>query len=150
ERLIGHVAAQLGAAGCEVRQDVHRFTRWDLSRDPGGLQLRLERQSLELSSAFPYSGTTGAAGVSGPLRLLRGPLPRWRAARGGIAVVEIRQRQLPVKGVINTWDEADGWGSLGHPLIPALIAGRGLQHARRSGVKAVVFAWRGLSAEQAL
>jgi hypothetical protein len=149
ERLIGHVAAQLSAAGCEVREDVHHFTRWDLARDPGRLALRLGGQSLELSSAFPYSGTTGAAGVSGPLRVLRGPLPRWRGARGSIAVIEIRQRELPVKGIIDTWDRGDAWGNRGSPLIPALLAGLGLQRARRAGVKAVVFVWRGLSTESA-
>jgi len=149
ERLISHVADQLGAARLEVREDVHSFTRWELARHPGSLELQVEGQLLEVSSAFPYSGTTGAAGVSGPLRLLHGPLPHWRAARGAIAVVAIRQRHLPVRGVINTWDESDAWGSLANPLVPALLAGLGLQRARRAGVTAVVFVWQGMSADNA-
>ncbi|MFE0028351.1 hypothetical protein [Amycolatopsis sp. NPDC059021] len=147
ERLIGRVAGQLAELGLEVREDQHTFTRWEVPET--GVRLTAGGQDVEISSAFPYSGATGPDGVSGPLRHLRGPLPRWSRARGGIAVVEIRNRALPFGGIVGTWDPGDAWGRLANPLVPATLAGLGLKRARRAGVRAVVFVWRGISAANA-
>jgi hypothetical protein len=149
ERLIDHVAAQWQALGLEVHEDLHTFTRWEMPHGPRDLAFTVGGRSLEVASVFPYSGTTGQDGVSGPLRRMHGPLPHWRAARGGIAVVELHNRSLPASSVIGTWDEQEAWEPMANPLIPAVIAGLGLGRARRAGVKAVVFAWRGISAANA-
>ena len=133
----------------QVREDVLRFSRWDLPSDPEGLRLTVGGQRVDISSAFPYSGTTGAAGARGPLCLLRGPLPRWGRARRGLAVVEIRNRELPFAAVVDSWDPKNRWPRTANPLVAATLAGLGLQRARRAGVRGVIFAWRGINAANA-
>jgi hypothetical protein len=149
ERLVAHVATRLTDLGLQVREDVLNFCRWDPPTGPDGLRLTVDGQPIEISSVFPYSGTTGAAGVGGPLHRLRGPLPRWSRARGGIAVIEIHNRKRPFSAAVRTWDGQPSWGKTAHPLVPATLAGLGLKRARNAGVKAVVFAWRGISAANA-
>ncbi|WP_424185444.1 serine hydrolase [Actinokineospora sp. G85] len=138
DRLVDRVTAQLRALGLAVDEDRHAFTRWDLTAEPS---LVVGGVPAEVASVFPYSGTGSA---SGPLVRLRGPLPRWSRARDGIAVVEVNNRELPARHFIDTWDADQAWPPVAHPLIPATIAGLGLGRARRAGVRAVVFAWRGL------
>ncbi|WP_156753308.1 zinc-binding metallopeptidase family protein [Actinokineospora pegani] len=143
DQLVDRVAAQVRGLGLAVDEDRHAFTRWDLTAEP---TLVVGGARVEVASVFPYSGT---GSVSGPLVRLRGPLPRWSRARDGIAVVEVNNRELPVRHLIDTWDADQAWPPVAHPLIPATIAGLGLGRARRAGVRAVVFAWRGLDDERA-
>jgi hypothetical protein len=149
ERLIAHVAGQWSELGMDVREDVLGFERWDPPGDPDGLRLTVDGQAVEISSAFPYSGTTGPDGVRGRLRHLRGPLPRWSRARGGIAVVEVRNRELPASAVVGSWDPDDPWGRAANPMLPATLVGLGLKRAARAGVKGVVLVVRGVSAANA-
>ena len=149
ERLVAHVAGQWAELGMDVREDVLGFERWDPPGDPDGLRLTVDGQPVEISSAFPYSGTTGPDGVRGRLRHLRGPLPRWSRARGAIAVVEIRNRELPASAVVGSWDPDDPWGRASNPMLPATLVGLGLKRAARAGVKGVVLALRGVSAANA-
>ncbi len=149
ERLVEHVAAQLRGLGMQVHEDVLRFSRWEPPSDAEGLRLTVGGQWVDISSAFPYSGRTGAAGALGPLYLLRGPLPRWSKAQGGIAVIEIRNRKMPFAAVVDSWDPNNPWPRTANPLVAATLAGLGLQRARRAGVKGVVFAWRGINAANA-
>jgi hypothetical protein len=149
ERLVAHVAGQWAELGMDVREDVLGFERWDPPGHPDGLRLTVDGQPVEISSAFPYSGTTGPDGVRGRLRHLRGQLPRWSRARGGIAVVEVRNRELPTSAVVGSWDPDDPWGRAANPVGPAMLAGLGLKRAARAGVKGVVLVWRGVSAANA-
>jgi hypothetical protein len=149
DQLVAHVAGQWAALGMDVSEDVLRFQRWDPPGDPDGLRLTVDGQAVAISSAFPYSGTTGPDGVRGRLRHLRAPLPRWSRARGDIAVVEIRNPELPVSAVVGSWDPADPWGPAANPMLPAMLAGLGLKRAARAGVKGVVLVVRGVSAANA-
>ena len=133
----------------DVREDVLDFERRTQPGDPDGLRLTVDGQAVEISSAFPYSGTTGPDGVRGRLRHLRGPLPRWSRARGGIAVVEVRNRELPASAVVGSWDPDDPWGRAANPMLPATLVGLGLKRAARAGVKGVVLVVRGVSAANA-
>ncbi|MBW4718061.1 hypothetical protein [Saccharothrix obliqua] len=142
EELIDHVADQWRDIGLTVHEDRHVFTRWDPPTG-GGLRLEVAGEPVEVSSAFPYSGAT--YGVSGPLRRLRGPLPRWKAARGGIAVIEVDNWLLPMSALVGTWDGSPPWDPMRHPLVPATLASATMAGARRSAVTAVVFAWRGIT-----
>ena len=150
ERLVAHVAGQWAELGMHVHEDVLGFERWDPPGDQEGLRLTVDGQVVEISSAFPYSGTTGPDGVRGRLHHMRGPLPRWSRARGGIAIVEmIRNRELPASAAVGSWDPNDPWGKLASPIVPATLAGLGLKQAARAGVKGVVLVWRGVSAANA-
>jgi hypothetical protein len=107
--------------------------------------LTVAGSQVPIAAAFPYSGCTGPAGIQGRLRLLKGPIPWWRGARDGIAVVEVINRALPFGEAVPTWDNAQPWNWQRHPIGPATLAGLGLSRARAAGVQAVVFAWRGIS-----
>ncbi|MFI9386563.1 hypothetical protein [Kutzneria sp. NPDC052558] len=145
EKLVEHTAARWAEFGLEVREDVLRFTRWDLH----GRRLTVGGRPVAISSVFPYSGTTGEAGVGARLHRLRGPLPAWSKARGGIAVVEITNRRLPFGALVGTWDPQQAWGDTTNPMAPATVAGLGLNRARRAGVLGVVFVWRGIGVANA-
>ncbi|WP_223695018.1 hypothetical protein [Leifsonia poae] len=146
DELIDRVAAQWTALGMEVRRDAHEFTRWD---EPENTALTVDGQPVPIASVVPYSGTTGVDGVSGRLVRLRGPLPRWKRATGAIAVVEVVDRTIDARHFIGSWDRARPWGGMRNPLIPTTLASLGLRRARTAGVAAVVFAWRGLSDDEA-
>ncbi|WP_370068513.1 hypothetical protein [Mycobacterium sp. MAA66] len=51
--------------------------------------------------------------------------------------------------MVGSWDPDDPWGTLAHPLGPAMLAGLGLRRAARAGVKGVILLWRGVSAANA-
>jgi hypothetical protein len=65
ERLVAHVVEQWAALGMDVREDVLGFQRWDPPGDTDGLRLTVDGQAVQISSTFPYSGTTGPDGVRG-------------------------------------------------------------------------------------
>jgi len=76
-------------------------------------------------------------------------VPLWALARNQIAVVEVNNRHMDFSLVVGTWDPCEAWGPTANPLAPATMAGLTLGLARRAGVRAVVFAWRGVSADNA-
>ncbi|MCA1438522.1 MULTISPECIES: hypothetical protein [unclassified Bradyrhizobium] len=146
DQLVEHVKQQWADFGMRVHEDVLHFDRWSMAAEnPDGLRLKIDGRDIAISSVFPYSGTTGPLGTEKQLYRLRGPIPRWTKARGGIAVVEVRNREFPFDAAVKTWDRARAWGKTTMPLLPATFAGLGLARARRAGVEAVIFAWRGIS-----
>lgn len=148
-RLVERVAGQLADAGLDVHTDRHTFTRWQVRDEPGSLSLTVAGESVAVSSAYPYSGCTGRSGVRGRLHHLSGLFPRWRSARGGIAVVEIPDLEIPADVLVREWDPGEPVPDQRNPVLAATILGPRLQAARRAGVAGVVIAWRGVSAENA-
>ncbi|MCP3405611.1 hypothetical protein [Bradyrhizobium sp. CCGB01] len=149
-QLVEHVKQQWVDFGMRVYEDVLHFDRWSMTAEnPNGLGLLIDGRDVAISSVFPYSGTTGPRGTEKQLHRLPGAIPRWAKARGGIAVVEVRNHEFPFSAVVETWDRARAWGKTTMPLLPATLAGLGLARARRAGVEAVIFAWRGISSSNA-
>lgn len=150
EQLINRVTRQLSEIGLTIQTDVHQFTRWDGPATPSDELLSIDGRPTEVASTFPYSGTTGPAGVTAPLRRIPGPVPPWPLARGKIAVVPINNRTLPARELLRTYPGSPPWPPLSNPLIPAVVSGSTLRLARRAGVKAVIFAWKsGITAQNA-
>ncbi|MEY9593214.1 hypothetical protein ABIA06_005505 [Bradyrhizobium yuanmingense] len=130
DQLVEHVKQQWADFGMRVHEDVLHFDRWSMAAEnPDGLRLKIDGRDIAISSVFPYSGTTGPLGTEKQLCRLRGPIPRW----------------TPFDAAVKTWDRARAWGKTTMPLLPATFAGLGLARARRAGVEAVIFAWRGIS-----
>lgn len=143
--LIEDVAARLTDLGLAVQRDRHQFTRWDVPHDQEHLRLTVNGADIEISSAYPYSGTTGAAGVTAKLHLLSG-LRRtcWAAARGAIAVFEVPHIAVPRDLLVGEWDRNRKNPPASHPVFSAGVFGPKLDKARQAGVKAFVLVWRGL------
>ncbi|MCA1458830.1 hypothetical protein I6F35_37760 [Bradyrhizobium sp. BRP22] len=150
DQLVEHVKQQWADFGMQVHEDMLHFDRWSMAAEnPNGLSLKIDGRDMAISSVFPYSGSTGPLGTEKQLYRLRRPLPRWAKARGGIAVIEVHNREFPFAAVVKTWDRAHAWGKTTMPLLTATFAGLGLGRGRRAGVEAVIFAWRGISPSNA-
>src|SRR5262249_3719528 len=75
-RFVDFLAAEFKAAGCEIARDSYRLPRWDARRweitvTPAAGQ----PFKAPVTSYFPYSGQTPAAGVTGALALPTGCSP---------------------------------------------------------------------------
>lgn len=143
--LVAHVAAQLAELGLEVQHDRHTFTRWDAPRARERLSLNVDGADVEISAAFPYSGTTGVAGVSGRLQLIRGLRKNWSTARGALAVIEVPHCALPWDVLVGAWDRQPRHKPFLNPVVSAALFGPKLDAARKAGVVGVVAVWRGMS-----
>ena len=145
--LVDEVAKQLAALGLTANRDPHRFTRWDAPRDDAHLSLTVGNRPIPISSAYPYSGTTGPAGVTGRLQLIRGGLRKnWAAAAGGVAVVEVRHYPFPYDLWVSEWDGPAARDEFDNPILSATLNGPNLAAARHANVKAVIAVWKGLPA----
>ena len=146
EELIGHIESQLRESGLAVNSDSLFFSSWT-SVAGEAASLRVEGRLHRISSIVPYSGTTSPAGIEAELVLLGSLMPTWENARDKIAVVEVSNFRVPMRGPIGTWGDDPSWPTTANPVIAATIAGTRLAQARRAGVKAVIFAWKNISDE---
>lgn len=146
--LIEAVAAEWASLGLEVRRDTHTFTRWDVPRTADHLRLSIAGIDVEISSAYPYSGTTGSSGATGRLHLLHGLRPRWAQATGGIAVVAVAHPALPHDLLLGEWEPGEN-PPIANPVFSATLLRPDLDAARKAGVLGVILIWQGLSSAQA-
>lgn len=145
--LIDEVAAELVALGYRPERDTHTFERWDA--DEENVSLTVDGRAVPVASAWPYSGETGPEGVSAPLVLLAGRRPRWKDARGRIAVVEVANVEVPASLVVGSWDGRMPFDAVANPVISSELAGIDLAAARAAGVVGVIAVWRGLADDEA-
>jgi hypothetical protein len=148
-RLVDHIASQLDALGLQVHRDSHVFMRWDVEPDERHLGLWIDDTAIEVSSAYPYSGTTGPDRISAELCFLPGFVRSWRKARGKIAVVEVRNLSIPLDLLFKSRGNALRHQHESHPLFSALLCGPWLRRARKAGVLAVICVWRDMTASNA-
>lgn len=141
--LIDEVAAELVALGYHPERDTHTFERWDV--DERDVSLTVEGRTVPVASAWPYSGETGSAGVTAPLVRLAGRRPRWKDARGRIALVEVANVEVPASLLVDSWDGRMPFDAVANPVISAELAGIDLVAARAAGVVGVIAVWRGLA-----
>ena len=143
--LVENVAEKLTGLGLTVHRDPHRFTRWNA---PGGsthLSLTVGSRPIRISSAYPYSGSTGHDGITAPVHLVTGGLRKnWAAAEGAIAVTEVRHHPFPYNLWIHEWEGPAARPELDNPVLSATLNGPNLAAARKAGVKAVIAVWKGL------
>lgn len=148
QTLIADVAAELLALGYDVQRDAHAFERWDVS--PERVGLRLGTQQVPVSSAWPYSGQTGSAGVTAPLVLVRGVRKNWKVASGKIAVIDVHNIDLPTKFLLDSWNGGDlPFEKVANPVLGSELAGTDLTKASQAGVLGVIAVWHGISDEAA-
>ncbi|MCJ0903983.1 hypothetical protein [Rhodococcus sp. ARC_M6] len=147
--LVEEVAAELTGLGLEVRRDTQTFERWDLPTSADGLRIDLTDGSVAVSSAFPYSGITGPAGISAPLVLLNTKRPRWSRAKGAIAVIEVPHIDVPRKFLVSEWGPITTDEMVRNPVLSATLLGPKLAKARKAGVLGVIAVWRDIAPDNA-
>lgn len=154
-RFVERIADELTALGRQVRRDTHTFDRWSV---PGtGCALTVHdtaggNLAIPVASAYPYSGLTGPAGVTGPLQFVRCGA-RWSGVRGKIAVIETPDPSVPVRLLLDDVGHlpagAGGFPeSYRHPVLSAKVFGPNLAAARAAGAIGVVAVWQGATAAQ--
>ena len=115
--VVEEVANELTELGLEVRRDSHTFERWDLPATSDGLRIELPTGPIKVSSAFPYSGLTGPQGISAPLVYVSARRPKWSAAKGAIAVIEVPHIDLPRKLLVSEWGPIATDETLRNPVL---------------------------------
>ena len=143
-KLIDHIQWELECMGLEVQTDLLNFTYNDSPKLPP--QLIVGGNNVQISSAFPYSGDTDAAGVSGKLvDLSQTASPNWTAAAGNIAIVNA-SNTLPPPAVAPLWPDSPAWPHLTSiPAVTTSIANFSLGAAAAAGVKGVIWKWENIS-----
>jgi hypothetical protein len=148
-KLVEHIASQLYALGLQVHRDSHVFMRWDVLPDAQHLGLWIDGTEIEVSSAYPYSGTTGSSRITTELCFVPGFVRRWGKARGKIAVVEVRNVSVPLDLLFKSRGNVLRHQHESHPLFSTLLCGPWLRRARKAGVRAVICVWRDMTAANA-
>lgn len=148
--VVEEVAREFVDLGLEVHRDSHTFERWDLPQRADGLRIELPTGPVRVSSAFPYSGLTGPAGITARLVYLNAKRPSWSKAKGAIAVFEVPHVDLPRSLLVSEWGPMVTDETLRNPVLSATLLGPKLEKARKSGVLGVIAVWRGIAPDNAL
>lgn len=150
-RAIDFLAGELRAMGLDVRRDHLNMRRW--TPRSAGFVLS-DGTVIDVAAPYPYSGRTPAEGLSGEMVSFDGRVRSFRQARGKIAVVTVKRRDLTatlLKIATNRRshlpDDVDFPRSVTTPLITGLL-GVPIEKARKHGVLGVVCVFEGVSAEQ--
>jgi hypothetical protein len=157
-RFVDYIAEQIASLVLRVRRDSHRFNRWSTHDGGSRCELVVHRSrggilTIPVASAYPYSGSTGPDGVTGPLQLFSCS-HWWRDSAGKIAVIEIPCPSIPTKLLLDDVGHlpADAVGfpdTYRHPVLSASVFGPDLEAAKAAGAIGVVAVWKGLTPEQA-
>jgi hypothetical protein len=148
---IDYLERELRSLGLKV---ISEYFDFDYNTLPSPLALSVNGQSVPPSAYVPYSGDTGASGVSGSLVQIADPAgatvsPDWAPAKGKIAVVNITNTPTNGATVFPVWPGSQQWGAI--PGIPATNAGvKNLTAAAAAGVKGVIYNWLNISSLNAL
>ena len=140
---VDFLASSMQALGLEVQRDRYTFDRWEASGQP---TIASKGRRFDVSSYFPYSGSTGAEGTTGEL-VYAGSNPRFdlSGVRGKVALVDF---------TINTRDWAHQYQAWGiHPPTetfpsasrPARGAINDLTPFQTAGAVAVIIRWLDVS-----
>ncbi|MFE4499071.1 hypothetical protein ACFRFQ_04375 [Rhodococcus sp. NPDC056743] len=148
--VVEEVAREFAELGLEVHRDSHTFERWDLPRSADGLRIDLPTGPVRVSSAFPYSGLTGSAGITAPLVYLEAKRPSWSKAKGAIAVIEVPHIDLLRSLLVSEWGPMETDETLRNPVLSATLLGPKLDKARKAGVVGVIAVWRDIAPDNAL
>ena len=150
------IGERLASLGLEVRRDTQTFERWS-TNSCGALAIHKldgSKQTVAVSSAYPYSGRTGPNGVTGPLQHIGCGLKGCANTVGKIAVVKVPNPSIPVSILLDDVAHIPA-NSVGfpsafrHPLVSARMFGPNLLAAKEAGAIGVVAVWTELPPTQA-
>jgi hypothetical protein len=145
------IAHELQSMGLTVQRDTHLMTRWTALST--GLRLD-DGRTLQVASAFPYSGETSAEGVTAPLVWMGRKPKSLAAAKGKIAVVPVKNNAIGplIRDLMFTRKTfypdragADFSGVVTTPLLSGLTPGIDLKAAKAEGVLGVICVFQDMS-----
>ncbi len=163
-KFVDLMAKRLGECpGVDVRRDTYTLPRWEstniaISAQSAGRTAR----SFHATSAYPYSGKTGSAGVTGPLVDLGRTLPNEIGGsrpltltpdmRGKIALLQSPVHGFPFGANFKIWGAYQSDVTLPDRITEAIWQNRSapsLDQFKEAGVAGLVLCWEGISDENA-
>lgn len=149
--MIDHIKGALELLGLPVYTDYINFTYNDQLISPP--KLVINDTKINISSYLPYSGNTGADGLTGELVDLTGSDVKnisWARAKGKIAVVNITSGLADYRDTLAAWPGQPDWYTW--TAIPPTVADAkvgNLTQAAQAGVKGVIHVWENISSGSA-
>lgn len=150
-QFVDFLASQMKSAGCEVARERYAFTRWDAKRwSLSIVPASGERFQAPVTSYFPYSGETSAAGVTGEL-VFAGSNPTFRveALKGKIALIDFACGVRKFGEIYEPWGIHPADAKFPPSIRPARGAVNDLTKFQKAGAIGVVLAWTDVSDENA-
>jgi hypothetical protein len=141
------LAAEFKKAGCEVVHDRYTLPRWEAKR--WGIDVAPSsgaRFTAPVTSYFPYSGHTSAAGVAGEL-VYAGSHPTFALTglQGKVALVDFATNTREWAKVYQPWGINPPGESFPSSMRPARAAVNDLTPFQKAGAVAVILGWTDVS-----
>ncbi len=86
KEFVEYLKKQANEIGCETVVTDYKFDRWEAKE----ASIKVDGETIKVSSPFPYSGVTSDEGVSGELKLVANNFIGHASAKGKIGVVRIK------------------------------------------------------------
>lgn len=145
-RFVDWLATELKSAGCEIARESYKFPRWDASK--WGLAVANGGRTFDaaVTSYFPYSGETPAAGVTGEL-VYAGSNPNFNLDKlqGKIALIEFTCNTRKFGEIYEAWGIHPAGAKFPASIKPARGAVSDLTKFAKAGAIGVVLAWTDVS-----
>lgn len=150
KRFVGFIKEQIESMGVDVYTDTNYFKRWEEKTTKLTIHYENGDKELHVSSAYPYSGTTGPDGVRGKLvQVYEKHIGFLAKAKGNICVCKVSNLSVPtvlVEDRRNSKPEGiDLPRRYGGPVLTTFANFPLLKVAQMSGAKAVICIWNGFS-----
>lgn len=146
-QFVDFLATQLKSAGLEIAREHYTFPRWEARR----WQLSIvpatgKRFEAPVTSYFPYSGETPAAGVTGDL-VFAGSNPTFRtdSLQGKIALIDFTCNVRKFGEIYEPWGIHPPDAKFPESIHPARGAVNDLTKFQKAGAIGVVLAWTDVS-----
>src|SRR5476649_2058389 len=140
------LATEFAKTGCDVAREHYTLPRWDARRcdidvKPGGAGFK-----VPVTSYFPYSGQTSAAGVTGEL-VYAGSNPKFTLTRlqGKVALIDFATNTREWAKVYQQWGINPPGETFPSSMRPARGGVNDLTQFQKAGAVAVILGWTDVS-----
>ena len=144
---VDFLAAEFKAAGCEIVRDTYRLPRWDARRwEIAVTPASGQAFKAPVTSYFPYSGQTSAAGVTGELAFA-GSSPTFALTnlQGRVALIDFATATREWARLYKPWGIHPADESFPAAYRPARGGVNDLTQFQKAGAVAVILAWTDIS-----
>ncbi|MCQ2474946.1 MAG: M28 family metallopeptidase [Clostridia bacterium] len=149
---IGYIKDEISAMGIAPQSDIKYFDRWQAKSSSIVIHTAEGDMPVHVSSPFPYSGETDAAGITAEAVRVHGKHINYLQARDKIAVIKVHDFKSIYSGIAFNQKAAmpkDLKLSKYYkgPVASAFVKFPFLQVAHEMGVKAAICIWEDMSSE---
>lgn len=146
-KFVEYLASHLDSSGLQVERDHFTFPRWDARRwEISVAPAAGVGSKIPVTSYFPYSGQTPAAGVTGPL-VYAGSNPSFQLndLQGKVVLIDFAIKPREFAEMYKPWGIYPADAKFPAELRPARGAVSDLTPFQKAGAVAVILAWTDVS-----